>query len=138
MTVVQDYKLGSRIFKPQQPAVGAQGINSKDSRVTYRSVQEQLRRFSEYFAEVFSSEDINVNSSSTWSSLLQTCRKRCVVAVRNPMAAISAAVKVAAVAVKVAAVAAVIAVLTAAVVVVVVAQQRQQHVPPLSRRLRQP
>ncbi len=69
------HKLVSKIFKPQQPAAGAQGINSKDGRVTYRSVQEQLRRFSEYFAEVFSSEDINAEQQQHMEQLIADMQK---------------------------------------------------------------
>ena len=64
------HRLVSKIFKPRQSAAGAQGINSKDGRVTYRSVREQLRRFSEYFAEVFSSDDINAEQQQHMEQLI--------------------------------------------------------------------
>jgi hypothetical protein len=50
------HKTVSKLFKDKPAKTGAQGLLSKDGSSVYHSTREQLTRFTEYFAEVFSGE----------------------------------------------------------------------------------
>lgn len=53
------YKTVSRLFKDAPAKAGSQGLLSKDGQSLYRSPEEQLKRFTEYFAEVFSGDCVS-------------------------------------------------------------------------------
>ena len=64
------HKLVQSMFKRKQAAVGSAGISSKDGKTTYRSVQEQLKRFQEHFAEVFSCDSISAEQQAEMEQLI--------------------------------------------------------------------
>lgn len=53
------HKAVSRLFKDAPAKGGAQGLLSKDDQSLFRSPEEPLKRFTKYFAEVFSSGCVN-------------------------------------------------------------------------------
>jgi exonuclease III len=64
------HKTVSRLFKDKPVKAGAQGLLSKDGRSVYRSTREQLTRFTEYFAEVFSGECITPEQQQQMEQLI--------------------------------------------------------------------
>jgi hypothetical protein len=64
------HKTVSRLFKDKPTKTGAQGLLSKDGSSVYRSTQEQLTRFTEYFAEVFSGECVTPEQQQHMEQLI--------------------------------------------------------------------
>ena len=63
-------KLVQSMFNGKQAAVGEKEIKSADGKTTYRSVQEQLKRFQEHFAEVFSCDSISAEQQAEMEQLI--------------------------------------------------------------------
>jgi len=65
------HKTVSKLFKGQPAKAGSQGLLSKDGRSVYRITHEQLQRFTEYFAEVFSGESLTLEQQQHMEQLIQ-------------------------------------------------------------------
>lgn len=60
----------SQLFKDQPAKTGAQGLLSKDGNTIYRSTQEQLSRFTEYYAELFAGESVTSEQQQQMEQLI--------------------------------------------------------------------
>jgi hypothetical protein len=71
------HKTVSKLFRDKPARTGAQGLLSKDGRSVYRSTQQQLERFTEYFHEVFSGECVTPEQQRQFYSFLCSLVKLC-------------------------------------------------------------